>query len=212
MQRRDLFNIIFKSNSSDGPIVSEPDPVLETPAYLLLNETEPSFQVWASVPEEGIFIPDHDMGYAFTMKLDLTLPISSPPSGSPLFELVFGLSNATSVPQSGGVKLGFNASGKLFIDYRESENNFHNHKLGKSIQLILEVKPQPAGRSYAKLRLLDRSGLTLSILKSDAYLMSDWSGSFSFYKAEKVFFHLLRIEGRRTTELSNHKISEFKQL
>ncbi|MGY0041328.1 hypothetical protein [Pedobacter sp. NJ-S-72] len=56
MDRREIFNILFKGSSVYEPIVPEPDPVLATPAHLKTNQTIPVFKEWTARPAGGSLI------------------------------------------------------------------------------------------------------------------------------------------------------------
>lgn len=200
MQRRDLFNILFKSNIADGLVVPEPDPVLETPSYLLFDKTEYSSQEWNAVPEEEIFTTVHSAQYAFTVTFEAKSTDQIVPSGQkPILTLYLGIKDNQETKGMGGIPVGLNASGNLFIGNQYSERLIETKHLLEGIQLVVEVSPQGNGGSYAKIKIVDRCGLTLSVLKSNAYSILEWTGNISCKGFEPpLCFNLLRIEGRCT--------------
>ena len=65
-------------------------------------------------------------------------------------------------------------------------------KLLTGVQLVLTVNPLGLGMSFAKLKVMDSAGLTLSTLKSMQYTTADWAGEMTLSTPS---FNLLRIEG-----------------
>jgi hypothetical protein len=191
MDRREIFNILFKGSSVYEPVVLEPDPVLETPAHLQTDQTAPVFKEWTALPTEGNFNLDLSTEYAFTVTLDLNYPAKAD-SGLAVIpmHLVLGIKNDHHTP----VKLGINEQGYLFIDKVTDLRAIAKDKLLTGVQLVLTVNPLGMGMSFAKLKIMDRAGLTLSTLKSMQYTTADWAGKMILTDLD---FNFLQIEGLR---------------
>lgn len=191
MDRREIFNILFKGSSAYQPIVPEPDPVLETPAYLKTNQTIPVFKEWTAIPSGGSFNLDLSTEYAFTVTLDLNYPAKA--VNGPVVipaQLILGVKDDEHTP----VKIGLNEQGYLFIDKVIDLRAIAKDKLLTGIQLVLTVNPLGMGMSFAKLKIMDRAGLTLSTLKSMQYTTADWAGKMTLTDPD---FNFLQIEGLR---------------
>jgi len=207
MQRRDIFNILFKGSPPSELDTAESEPVIETPAYLINEGTLPFFKVWKSLPEvaEAGILPQLTK-YEFSLKFGaghLEMP-----EGLSGISLRLGVKDA-GLPALNEITLGVNAAGYLFIGDLQSKNKIHYDKLIADLQFILEVKPQPYGKSYAKLKLVDQIGFTLAILKSEQFLQENWVGLFGLDLGQ---FHFLQLEGRFAQEgnqLLTTNISEY---
>lgn len=207
MQRRDIFNILFKGTSPREMDTSESEPVIETPAYLINEGTLPFFKAWKSLPEvvEAGILPQLTK-YEFSLKFGAGN--LDTPEGLSGISLRIGVKDA-GIPTLNEITLGVNAAGYLFIGDLQSKSKIHYDKLIADLQFILEVKPQPYGKSYAKLKLVDQIGLTLAILKSEQFSQENWVGAFSLDRGQ---FHFLQLEGRFASEgnqLITTNISEY---
>ncbi|MBB5634588.1 hypothetical protein HDE68_000473 [Pedobacter cryoconitis] len=188
MDRREIFNILFNGSMVNVPIVPEPDPVLETPAYLRTDQAIPFFKEWTALPAEDNFSPEFSVEYAFTIMLDLNYPAKAPNQENAIVckQFMLGIKNGHSI------QAGINEQGYLFIDKVVDLRAIEKDKLLTGIQLVLAVNPLGTGMSFAKLKIMDRAGLTLSTLKSMQYATTDWAGDIKITDPD---FNFLRIEG-----------------
>lgn len=204
MDRREIFNILFKSSSADQPVVLEPDPVLETPAHLKTEHTVRVFKEWTALPADGNLNLDLSVEYAFTVTLDLNYPAKASDyqqAATPV-HLMLGIKDEHQT----SIKTGINENGYLFIDKVIDLRAIAADKLLAGVQLVLTVNPIGTGMSFAKLKITDRAGLTLSTLKSRQYTMADWAGKMSLTDPG---FNFLRIDGLRT---ENQNTEDYTQL
>ncbi|QNK61507.1 hypothetical protein H7F33_13160 [Pedobacter sp. PAMC26386] len=193
MDRREIFNILFKGSLVNEPIVPEPDPVLETPAHLKTDQTVQVFKEWTDLTETGIFKLDLSTEFAFTVTLDLSCPLTASGNERPV-NLIIGLKP----DHAASVKIGLNEQGCLFMDQLMDERTIAKDKLLTGVQLVLTVNPLGMGMSFAKLKIMDSAGLTLSSIKSMQYTTADWVGEMALTNPA---FNSLRIEGLHTTEI-----------
>jgi hypothetical protein len=185
MDRREIFNLIFKGSSINEPIVPEPDPVLETPAYLKTEQGIPVLKEWIDLPAAGHFKLELSTAYAFTINWDLNYPVKAV---NPEQILSLGIQQA----QTPAIKIGINKEGYLFIANLIDSRMLTMDKLLNGIQLVLTVNPMGHGMSFAKLKVMDSAGLTLSTLKTMQYTTADWAGEMTLSTPS---FNMLRIEG-----------------
>lgn len=185
MDRREIFNLLFKGSSVNEPIVPEPDPVLETPAYLRTEQAIPVLKEWTDLPVAGHFNLELSTAYAFTINWDLNYPAKAV---NPEQILSLGIQQA----QKTAIKLGINKEGYLFIANLTDPRKLTMDKLLTGIQLVLTVNPLGQGMSFAKLKIMDSAGLTLSTLKTMQYTTAAWAGDMTLSAPS---FNLLRIEG-----------------
>jgi hypothetical protein len=193
MDRREIFNILFKGRPVYEPIVFEPDPVLETPAHLKTDQAVRVFKEWRYLPADGNFNFDLSAEYPFTITLDLNYPAESADDQNDVsrVHLLLGVKNEHQTL----IKTGFNEQGYLFIDKVIDLRPISRDKLLAGVQLVLTVNPLPMGMSFAKLKIMDRAGLTLSTLKSRQYTMADWAGKMSLTCPD---FNFLQVDSLRT--------------
>jgi len=185
MDRREIFNILFKGSSVNEPIVPEPDPVLETPAHLQTEKAIPFTKEWTDLPMAGNFKLELSTAYAFTITLDLNYPAKAV---NPEQILSLGIQPA----RTSFIQTGINREGYLFMDNLIDSRMITMDKLLTGIQLVLTVNPLGHGMSFAKLKSMDSAGLTLSTLKTMQYTTADWAGEMTLLTPS---FNLLRIEG-----------------
>lgn len=184
MQRRDIFNLFLKGISTDGPVLIKPDPVMNLSSYFRQDETIPIEQVWKD--HQDRIKPEASMAYAFTLTVDFNHLCLMPSI------LQLGLKDAA---QTSGIELGYNERGQLFIDQTTDRRILPVEKLKEGFQLVLEVTPLKSGRTYAKLKAIDHAGLTLSIIKTDKIISSDWEGEMNLSRLE---FNSLRMQGHKS--------------
>jgi len=206
MDRREIFNILFKGSSVYEPIVLEPDPVLETPVHLKTDQTVPFFKELTDLPIDGNFNLDLSTEYAFTVTLDLNYPAKADSSGLAVIPMHLRLGIKNDHHKS--IKIGLNEQGCLFIDQVIDLRVIAKDKLLTGVQLVLTVNPLGMGMSFAKLKIMDRAGLTLSTLKSMQYTTADWAGKMTLTDPD---FNFLQIEGLRT-EIKGINIEDNTQL
>lgn len=192
MLRRDLLNILFKSNSSKDPMIYEADPVLSTPAYLITDGTIPIYKQWTSIQIQEPFLLEVSTDYAFT----LTIEIGS--TSLIQTELLLGVKNNPSQEGHQAISCGLNEKGSLFIGHTVDQRVLPVEMLTSGFQLVLSINPQKDGFTHAKLKIMNTSGLTLSIVKSNQFRTSDWMGNI---KISSIDFNFLRLEGRKSTEI-----------
>ncbi|WP_367866258.1 hypothetical protein [Pedobacter sp. WC2423] len=190
MDRRAIFNLLFKGSSVNEPIVSEPDPVLETPAHLKTEQAIPVFKQWTDLPAAGNFKLGLSTAYAFTITLDLNYPMKAV---NPEQILNLGIQQ----DRGSFIQTGINKNGYLFIDNLVDSRLITMDKLLTGIQLVLTVNPLGFGMSFARLKIMDSAGLTLATLKSMQYTTRDWAGEM---RLSTPSFNLLRIEGLNEAE------------
>ncbi|HWW38589.1 hypothetical protein [Pedobacter sp.] len=207
MQRRDIFNILFKGSPPSELNTAESEPVIKAPVYLINEGTIPFFQVWKSISEdvEASLLP-RLTNHEFALKLGAGS--LETPEGLSGVSLRLGIKDA-GMPALNEITLGVNAAGYLFIGDLQSKSKIHYDKLIADLQFILEVKPQPNGKSFAKLKLVDQIGLTLAVVKSEQFSQENWVGVFRLDLGQ---FHFLQLEGRCAPEenqLLTTNISEY---
>ncbi len=178
MHRRDLLNLFFSPGFKEGP--AQPDPVLITPYYLIKDETAYTVTERTIAPETKTFVLEISTEYAFTLRL------------------YFKSADLDSALLAAGIKNGMSAEihlgleeGRLFLGSSKSDKIITKENLALGVELILNVNPLPDGKTYAKLKVADRFGLTLSIVKSKQFSISDWKGELHPQK----HFVSLRTEG-----------------
>nr|WP_199076513.1 hypothetical protein [Pedobacter sp. ASV19] len=207
MHRRDIFNILFKGSPPNELDTAESEPVIETPAYLINEGTIPFFREYKSLSEDvEVSILPQLINYEFVLKLGAGH--LETPDGLSGISLCLGIKDA-GLPALKEITLGVNAEGYLFIGDLQSKSKIHYDQLIADLQFIVEVKPQPHGKSYAKLKLVDRIGLTLAVLKSEQFSQENWLGVI---RLELGQFHFLQLEGRSAPEgnqLLTTNISEY---
>jgi hypothetical protein len=166
MLRRDIFNLLFTANRLAQPDMDTPDPVVLTPEYLLTQDTFHYMQEWHN-PEGSVLLrPSFLSAFAFAISFSTSAATAM---------LTTGVQEAEPTDVS-SISFGIK-EGALFISSLTDDRTTENDKILAGLLLILTVKPQPGNRSYAKLQLLDHSGLTLSVLKTSAYELSRWDGA-----------------------------------
>lgn len=183
MDRREIFNILFKGSAAQEPITPEPDPVLETPVHLKTDQLSRVYKEWTDLTGEDKL--DLSTSHAFTITLDLDCPDNQETC------LTLGIQH----DKTNNIRIGLKTDGYLFINDLVDERIIDRAKLFGGFQLILAVNPLGPGMSFAKLKIMDRAGLTLSALKSKQYATEDWDGGMIL--AEQPF-NFLRIEGLHT--------------
>jgi len=190
MDRREIFNILFKSRSVYQPVILEPDPVLETPVHLKTEHTVRVFKEWTTLPVDCNLNTDLSVEYAFTVTLDLNYPAKAADYQQAVMpaHLILGIKDEHQT----SIKIGINENGYLFIDKVIDLRAIAAAQLLAGVQLVLTVNPIGAGMSFAKLKITDRAGLTLSTLKSRQYTRTDWAGKMSLTDPG---FNFLRIDG-----------------
>ncbi|KIO75000.1 hypothetical protein TH53_23050 [Pedobacter lusitanus] len=211
MDRREIFNIFFKGGSVNEPVVLAPDPVLETPAHLKTDQTIPVCQEWTAIPATGRFNPEISTAYAFTVTLDLDYSLKSVHHDQTInpVQLILGIKNEQPASiQETAVKAGLNQEGYLFINNLTDLRMISKDKLLTGVQLVLTVSPLGMGMTFAKLKIMDRAGLTLSSIKSMQYTTADWAGELTVTNPD---FNLLRIEGLRG-EVETIRTEDYTQL
>jgi len=187
MDRREIFNILFKGVATQEPIIPEPDPVLETPAHLKTDQLFRVYKEWTNLTgEETLAL---STAHAFNITLDLNCPKDNQETC-----LTLGIHQ----DRTGCIRIGLNADGYLFINDLADERIIDKAKLLGGFQLILTVSPLGPGMSFAKLKIMDRAGLTLSSLKSKQHSTVAWAGRMNFGEQP---FNFLRIEGLHTIEI-----------
>ncbi|MBB5621656.1 hypothetical protein HDE69_002719 [Pedobacter cryoconitis] len=190
MDRREIFNILFKGGAVNEPIVSAPDPVLETPAHLKTEQAIPVWKQWTELPVSGNFKLELSTAYAFTITLDLNYPAKAV---NPEQILSLGIQQG----HAANIQTGINKHGYLFMNNLADSRLIPMDKLLTGVQLVLTVNPLGHGMSFAKLKIMDSAGLTLATLKSMQYTTTDWAGEMTLSAAS---FNLLRIEGLNEAE------------
>jgi len=170
MLRRDIFNLIFNKNLVTEPLVNLPDPVVCAPDYISDRQETGYSREWQAPFLPLTFLPELSTSYSFTITLQS--------KHTPAFL------------QMGKIKLGIN-DGYLFIADLTDHRLITTTKSQAGVKLVLAVKPQPNGVSYAKLIAMDDCGLTLATLKSTQHLTADWSGPISLHTTLTA----LRVEG-----------------
>lgn len=177
MQRRDLLNIFFKGGAVNEPdLQPEIDPVIATPTYLSGDQTEEIAEEWTELPETGFFSPSRFPDYEFSICLEFN-----------------GGSGALKLGQYQTITIGIDTDGYLFTGAQKSSTFLAGERIRQKFQLSLEVSPQSGHRSFAKVKLIDAGGLTLSVLKSYEFLMAEWKGDLY---VESTGFKRLSIKGR----------------
>jgi len=164
MLRRDVFNLLFNKRQP-AEIAQLPDPVLVTPGYLAVDQMAVYHQEWESLSIPSILMPGMLTQYAFTIIMGLQQMTAC---------LEIGIKDDQAAFKP--IHLGLD-HGRLFIGAIKDDRVLNNDKLEDGITLILTVNPQPNGGSYAKLKALDKNGLTLSVIKSTTCRTADWAGS-----------------------------------
>ena len=170
MLRRDIFNLIFNKKLVTEPLVNLPDPVVCAPDYISDRQETGYSREWQAPFLPLTFLPELSTSYSFTITLQS--------KHTPAFL------------QIGKIKLGVK-DGYLFIAELTDQRSITLGKTAVGFKLVLVVKPQPNGASYAKLIAMDDCGLTLSALKSTQHLTADWSGPISL----QTTLTALRVEG-----------------
>jgi len=186
MQRRDIFNLFLKGIATEGPVLIKPDPVLNLSSYFRKDETIPTTQVWTGIELQNKIRPEISMAYAFTLSIDFDQCCLMP------WVLQLGLKSNV---QSSGIELGYDKSGQLFIDQQTDPRILPIEKLKGGFQLVLTVNPLKNGMTHAKLKVVDKAGLTLSMIKTDKLKISDWEGEMNF---ASLNFNSLQIQGRKS--------------
>jgi hypothetical protein len=166
MLRRDIFNLIFTTNAAVQPDLDTPDPVVDTPAYLLTNHSVYYSQEFTNPEGCAVLNPELLSAFAFSISFRTSAPSASLTAG------VLEGSEGKTLPVSFGIREGY-----LYISDLTHETKIGFDKIKQGLLIKLCVNPQPGNRSYAKLQLQDQSGLTLSVLKSSVYCSSDWEGA-----------------------------------
>jgi len=178
MLRRDIFNLIFNKNPDTGAAADLTDPIVAKPAYIATGTDVIYSKTWSGPFVPKSLLPEWSASHAFKLTLDTK--------------------ENTAAFQVGGVKIGIYV-GCLFIG--EVSGPRAVFETGNGIQLVMSVTPQPNGRSFAKLMLVDEYGLTRSILKSAQQLNSDWPGTLMLHS----IFIKLAVQGILSIKLTpNH--------
>ena len=186
MQRRDIFNLFLKGISTDGPVLIKPDPVMNLSSYFRQDETIPIEQVWNGIDQEVSIQPEISMAYAFTLLIDFNHLYLMPSV------LQLGMKDTA---KSGGIELGFNESGQLFIGQTTDHRKLPIEKLNEGFQLVLNVNPLKNGMTHSKLKAIDHAGLTLSIIKTDTIKTGDWEGDINL---STLKFKSLHMQGHKS--------------
>jgi hypothetical protein len=184
MLRRDIFNLLFTANRPAQPDLDTPDPVVHTPEYLLNDHTAHYSQEWNNLQPYLLLQPDMLTAFAFSISFSTNAASAA---------LTVGIregQDAEVLPITFGIR-----EGALFIAALRDKKITDPDKVKQGVLLILDVKPQPGNRSYAKLQLQDQSGLTISVLKTSDYSLSDWEGAIHSSGA----ISSISITGRRAT-------------
>lgn len=88
------------------------------------------------------------------------------------------------------VDAGLSSDGSLFIGKEEGDRLLTEKILKEPLRLVLSLINQSSGGCFAKLRVFDRSGNTLSTLSSTRYTSSNWQGSIgllSHYTGTSIY-------------------------
>lgn len=190
MHRRDILNIFFNPGSLEQPIRPEPDPVLFTPAHLRTDESILFSKEWTMEELKGPLLLEVSTSYSFTLILNLHFD----PAGSYNSGLLMGTKERGAGTEQ-DIHLGIQ-EGYLFIAGQQNLSVISKEKLQEGIQLILTVNPLANGGTYAKLKAVDRYGMTQAVLKSKQFTAMDWMGNLQ----TGVYTTTLRLEGRKAIE------------
>lgn len=189
MDRRDIFNILFNRSSAPQVIMPEPDPVLFTPVHLRTDESRVVFMEWDSLMQGAKLPLNVSPEYSFTVTMALKYPAKAALNEPALHaSLQLGIKET---PMD-SIQLGIN-NGRLFLGAETDLRVIDAEKLTEGIQLILTVNPLTAGSTYAKLKAVAQSGLTLSAIKSKEFTTASWIGGI----IPGEYFSSLKIEGRQ---------------
>ena len=177
MLRRDIFNIFLKGTAMDTQTVGAPEPVLHLSDYYKKDDTVPVCYEWKGIQHQKHFSADLSFAYPFTLTLDITNAA----------EMLIKFNTS--------ITIGINDNGCLYIGQITDKRILSEDKLTEGIQLVLEVNPLKNGMSHAKLKAIDRSGLTLSLLKSTLIKTAEWTGDIELSTSK---YNALRIEGYKS--------------
>ena len=172
MLRRDIFNIFLKGTAIDTQTIRAPEPVLNLPAYYKKDDTVPVCYEWKGNQHQKHFSADLSFAYPFTLTLDIIN----------VAEMLVKFNTS--------ITIGINDNGCLYIGQITDKRILSEDKLTEGIQLVLEINPLKNGMSHAKLKAIDHSGLTLSILKSTVIKIAEWSGDIELSTSKYNFLHI----------------------
>lgn len=189
MDRRNIFNILFNRSSAPQVIIPEPDPVLFTPAHLRTDESRVVFMEWDNLMQGAKLPLNVSPEYSFTVTMNLKYPAKAELNEPGLHS---GLQLGIKENPNDSIQLGID-NGRLFLGAEIDQRIIDAEKLTEGIQLILIVSPLTAGGTYAKLKAVAQSGLTLSAIKSKEFTISSWIGGI----IPGEYFSALKIEGRQ---------------
>lgn len=221
MQRRDILNIFFNRNASDQPVTTEPDPVVLTPAHLRTDNSIPFFKAYVLAGHEWQIPLEVSGQFAFTITMglkcfstaehELNVESANPDRSAMVktsigaynesFVFITGLKRISATEQNdinqthlntAGIALGFR-NGYLFIGDVQDIRLINQEKFTEGLQLTLTVNPLSDGKTYAKLKVTDQSGLMLSVVKSKQFTITDWDGEI----VTGTYYQSACIEGRQ---------------
>lgn len=219
MQRRDILNIFFNRSTFEQPITMEPDPVLLTPAHLRTDNSTALVKEWKLSETNAQIAMEVCTQFAFTLILEYktikgfvanaersalnteasdlnTEPFVLTSKPSALIMGVKKLPSAAAHKENYikhiGIHLGI-SDGCLFIGEVKDLRVIDKEKLAEGIQLTLTVNPLTDGKTYAKLKVTDQSGLMLSAIRSKQFTIDDWTGEIF----TGTYFKTLYMEGRQ---------------
>lgn len=172
MERRELFTRLFGSRSAQETVPQEPDPVLQTPAYLNTAAAQPVNLTWYELPENGQYHANTANMYGLEFRMEVIPEMFADSAHFMMF----------SVPAEGQdaqpIGFGMNDQYELFINDEVDTRQSEPDSLLGAVQMVLNVSPQPEGQAFTSLKLVDHYGMTLATLKSNQYQLADWTGTF----------------------------------
>ena len=198
MQRRDILNIFLNRSTFEQPVTIEPDPVLFTPAHLLTDHSTVLLKEWDLSEINRQITLEVSNQFAFTLMLEYKNTGDSIASAesSALFIGTKKSASATEHKQTDvndtGIHLGIK-DGCLFMGELKDLRVIDQAKLAEGLQLTLTVNPLTDGKTYAKLKVTDQSGLMLSAIRSKQFAPDDWIGEIF----TGIHFTSLCMQGRQ---------------
>lgn len=184
MIRRDVFNLLFRGNA-DTAIKRQPDPVVTAPGYLDFEGTVEVTKKWEEISLDEEIALCIAAAYAFEITVDLNYCPDAAPDRAEIAILI-----------GNNISLGINKEGCLFIGGLADSRQIGPAQLAAGLQMIVSVTPQRGNQPYARLKVVDRTGLTIAILKSAVYSEADWAGQLILPAVPKLCYRWLTITGR----------------
>lgn len=174
MLRRDIFNLIFNKKPDNGSAAPLPNLVIGEREDAARLQDAGYYREWTAPFLPHTFLPEFSASYSFT--------------------LILQTQHTPAFLQLGKVKLGVD-KGYLFIAGLTGKRAIELGDDDTGFKLVLTVRPQPNGFSYAKLVVIDQYGLTLATLKSTTHTPADWNGLITLHTT----LNALHIEGIRSS-------------